>query len=49
MDGDLEPITVDPAQRDAYVSERVADVQKAVKNVESGSAEFSVMNPADGR
>jgi len=45
----LEPITVDPAQRDAYVSERVADVRTAVDNVESGKADFSVMNPADGK
>jgi hypothetical protein len=45
----LEPITFDPAQRDAYVNERVDDVRKAVQNVQSGKAEFDVMKPNDGR
>ena len=45
----LEPITVDPAKRDAYVSERVDDVRKAVQNVKDGKAEFDVMKPSDGK
>jgi hypothetical protein len=45
----LPPISVDPAQRDAYVKERLSDVQEAVKNVRAGNASFTVMNPQDGR
>jgi len=45
----LEPITVDPAKRDAYVNERIDDVRKAVQNVQDGRAEFDVMKPTDGR
>jgi hypothetical protein len=45
----VEPITFDPAQREAYENERVDDVRKAVKNVQDGKAEFDVMKPTDGR
>lgn len=45
----LKPIAVDPAQRDAYVKERESSIKQAVENVQNGSAEFSVMNPEDGR
>jgi hypothetical protein len=40
---------VDPAQRDAYVKDRLNDVREAVKNVQAGNASFIVMNPDDGR
>ena len=45
----LKPIAVDPAQRDAYVKERESSIKQAVENVQNGSAEFSIMNPEDGR
>jgi hypothetical protein len=45
----MEPITFDPAKRDAYVSERVDDVRKAVQNVQAGKAEFDVMKATDGK
>jgi len=45
----LEPIMMDPAQRDAYVNERVGDVRTAVQNVQAGKAEFDVMKPTDGK
>lgn len=45
----LPPIAVDPAQRDAYVKDRLGDVQAAVKNVQSGNADFIILNPDDGR
>lgn len=45
----LKPVTVDPAQREAYVNERVDDVRRAVQNVQDGKAEFDVMKPTDGK
>jgi hypothetical protein len=45
----LEPITFDPAKRDAYVSERQDDVRRAVQNVLDGKAEYDVMKATDGR
>lgn len=44
----LTPVTVDPAQRDAYVNERVDDVRQAVQNVQNGTARFDIMRPTDG-
>ncbi len=43
------PITVDPAQREAYVRDRIDNVKQAVQNVQNGSAPFDVMNPSDGQ
>jgi len=43
------PITVDPAQREAYVAERIDSVKQAVQNVQSGTASYDVMNPSDGK
>ena len=45
----ITPITVDPAQRDTYVKERLESVRQAVKNVQDGKAAFDVMNASDGR
>ncbi len=45
----VEPITFDPALREAYENERVEDVRKAVKNVLNDKAEFDVMKPTDGK
>lgn len=45
----LGAITLDPAQRDAYVKGRLDEVRQAVRNVQNGSADYTVMNPEDGR
>ena len=45
----LEPITVDPARKEAYVQERIEEVRQAVKNVENGSVSYEVMKVTDGR
>jgi hypothetical protein len=45
----LVPVTVDPAQREAYVTERLQSVRQAVTNVEAGQADFIVMKAADGK
>lgn len=45
----LQPISVDPAKRDAYVSKHVSGGRTAVENVKAGKAEYSVMKPSDGK
>jgi hypothetical protein len=45
----LRPTMVDPAQKDAYMAERVDDVRHAVKNVQNGSASYDEMRASDGK
>lgn len=46
---ELEPSAVIPEKHDAYVNPRLEHVHTAIRNVEEGKAEFSLMEAADGR